>query len=57
MPMDQVLETLLIITVPTALVLAGLLTKNKLKEPWWNKLLIVLGMVLLILVFLVRLQG
>lgn len=55
--MDQVLETLLIITVPTALVLAGLLTKNKLKEPWWNKLLIVLGMVLLILVFLVRLQG
>lgn len=57
MPIDQVLETLLIITVPTALVLAGLLTKDKLKEPWWNKLLIIMGIVLLILIFLVRVQA
>lgn len=57
MPIEQVLETLLIIAVPTALVLAGLLSKNRVKELWWSKLLIVMGITLLILVFLVRLQA
>jgi hypothetical protein len=55
--MQEVLETLLIITVPTAFVLAGLLSKNYVKEIWWSKLLIILGITLLILVFLVRLQA
>ena len=56
MSINELLSFLLMIIVPLALVLSGLMFRRRTNEPWWSKLLIVLGIVLITLVFIVQIR-